>query len=234
MQLIPLIYDILAAVIVAGCIAKGVKNGFAKTAILTVGYLCSAVAALVISNICASLIYSTAVEPMIVSGIESSVNNAASPESIVNSVTQAVENLPAISGLFFNLEDAAESLVESIGFDAPAIASAICETVIRPVVEPILETLIFVISLLILVCVVSMVAKGSKIVNEVPIIGPVNAFFGGVAGTVTGAIELCVASAILKFVISSGIYPEYFSEGIISETYLFKWIYFTVSSYFGG
>ena len=122
----------------------------------------------------------------------------------------------------------AESLVSSVGLDYAAIAANVEEGVIRPVVEPILKTVIFAVSLILLVTVVSLIAKGSKIVNEVPVIGKVNSFFGGVFGIVNGALELCVAAAVIRLVISAGIFPEYFSEEIVSGTYVFKWVYFTL------
>ena len=83
-------------------------------------------------------------------------------------------------------------------------------------------------SLIILFPVVTAIAKGSQAVNSVPVLGKANRFFGGVFGILNGAISLCVAAIVLRFVISAEIFPEYFSEKIISKTYLFKWIYFTV------
>lgn len=228
MNIVSIIYDALAILIVITAIKRGAKNGFAKTAIQTIGYVCSIIAALVISSICASLIYTTAIQPAVVSGIEESLANAVDTQSVINGLTEAVEGLPAISHLLFNFDGVAESLVASVGLDGAAIAVSVEENVIRPVAEPILETIIFALSLIVLVTVVSVVAKGSKIVNEVPVIGGFNSFFGGVFGIVNGAVELCVAAVILDLVVSAGLFSEYFSEEIISETYLFRWIYSAV------
>lgn len=228
MNFISIIYDILAVGIVIGCISKGAKNGFAKTAIQTFGYICAIISALVISRICASLIYTTAIQPSVITNMESSISNAVDAESVVLGLTEAVESLPAISYLLFDFNGVAENLINSVGLDFSAIAAAVEESVVRPVVEPILETVIFVVSLIILSAVVSFVAKGSKFVNDVPIIGGFNSFFGGVFGILNGGLELCIAAFILRMVISSGIFPEYFSEEIISGTFLFRWIYFTV------
>ncbi len=229
MQLTPLIYDILTAVIIVFGIVKGVKDGFVKTAVMAIGYAAAVVAALVISNVCTSLIYTGAVEPMIASGIETSVANAASSEVIVNEIMKAVEELPAISGFFFDFEGAAEQLAENMALDSASIAAAVCETVIRPIVEPILETFIFMASLILLTAAVNIIAKGSKVFNEVPVIGKANAFFGGAAGFVSGIIKICAGALIIGFAISAGIFPEYFSKEIVSDTYLFKWAYSAVS-----
>ena len=162
--------------------------------------------------------------------MEESISGAVDTESVVNGLKEAVESLPAISHLFFDFSGAAESLVDSVGLDYAAIAVSVEESVIRPIVEPILETVIFAVSLVVLAAVVSIVASSSKFVNDVPIIGKANSFLGGVFGIANGLLELCVAAFILKFLISAGIFPEYFSEDIISETYFFRWIYFTACS----
>ena len=228
MNFVSIIYDALAIFIVINCIKKGAKNGFAKTAIQTIGYICAIIAALVISRICASIIYTTAIQPAVITKMESSIANAVDTESVINGLTEAVESLPAISFLLFDFSSAAENLINSVGLDYSEIAVSVEESVVRPVVEPILETLFFAAALIILATVVSFVAKGSKFVNDVPIIGGFNSFFGGVFGVFNGALELCIAAFILEFVISASLFPEYFSEEIISETYLFRWIYFSV------
>lgn len=228
LNFVSIFYDVLAVVIVINCIAKGAKNGFAKTAIQTIGYIFSAIAALVISRICASLIYTTAIHPAIIANMEESLANAVDTESVVKGLSEAVESLPAISGFLFDFSGVTEELIGSIGFDYSEIAAVVESSVIRPVVEPILETVIFVVSIIILGITVSFVAKGSKFVNDVPVIGGFNSFFGGIFGIADGIIKLGIGAFILEFVISAGLFPEYFSEEIISETLLFKWIYFAL------
>ena len=228
MNFVSIIYDILAIVIIINCIKKGAKNGFAKTAVQTIGYICSVVAAVVISSIAAALIYSTALEPALASYLEESMHNSVDAEGIVNSVTEAVSELPAVSHLLFDFSKVSESLADSVSLDYSSIAENICESVIEPVVYPVFKMLIFAVVLIILFTVVSMIAKGSKVVNDVPIIGGANSFFGGIFGILNGILELCIGAFILEFVISAGIFPEYFSEEIIGKTYLFRWIYFAV------
>ena len=228
MNFASIIYDALAIFIVINCIRKGAKNGFAKTAVQAIGYIFAIVAALVISRICASLIYTTAIQPMVIEKMESSIANAVDTESVINGLVSAVEGLPAISYFLFDFSTAAENLVDSVGLDYAAIAVSVEESVIRPVAEPILETVAFAVSLILLATVVSFVANGSKFVNDVPIIGKANSFFGGVFGIANGVLELCIGAFILDFVISAGIFPEYFSEDIIEKTYIFRWIYSAV------
>ncbi len=230
MSITSLIYDALAVVIVVLAIIKGKKDGFVKTALQTIGYLCAAVAALVVANISTALIYTAAMQPAVISVIENALLENASPENMVEAVTEAVVTLPAVAELLFDFEDVAAVLSNTVGLDAGAIAAAVESGVIRPVIEPMLNTLIFIITLLVLTAIVTAVAKGSKVFNDVPVVGSFNALFGAAAGLAWGIIEVGVAAVIIGFVISGGLFPEYFSEKIISQTYIFKWIYFAVQS----
>ena len=229
LNFISIIYDLLAIVIVINCIRKGAKNGFAKTAIQSIGYIFAVIAAVVISRICASFIYTTVLQPMFIENMAVSLSNAVDTETVINGLSEAIGTLPEISRLLFDFSGVAESLMNSAGLDYAVMAASIEESVVRPVMEPLLEITVFAASFIILVAVVSLVAKGSKVVNEIPVIGGFNSFFGGVFGIANGIIGLCVAAFILEFIISAGIFPEYFSEKIISETYLFHWIYDFVS-----
>lgn len=231
MNFIPIIYDILAVVIVIHCIKKGADEGFAKTAIKTIGYVCSAIAALVISSIAAVLVYSVIIEPEIIKHIETAISGAVDAETILERITSAIESLPAVSGLLFDFSGIAEGLAGGIDPDYSEIAKAVSETVTEPVLVPILKTLFFAFSLIILFSAVSLIAKGSKVLNDVPVIGEANGFFGGVFGILNGILMLCLAAVILDMVIKEGIFPEYFSENIISETFLFRYIYFPVTGY---
>ncbi len=225
---VPLIYDAVAVLIVLLCIIGGAKNGFAKAFVQTVGCVFSVVAAIAVGRICSTLIYTTAIQPGVLISLESSIENAVDTKSVLDGLEEAVSSLPAISKLLFDFSKIEDSLSGMVSFDADKIAAAVEESAIRPVVEPILEILIFVIVFLVLMFVVTLLAKGSKTVNKVPVIGKVNGFFGGIVGFVNGVVTLAVAAAVLRLVISINGEGKYISEQIISNTFLFKWIYFAI------
>lgn len=228
MEWTPLIYDAAAVLIVLLCISKGAKDGFAKAFVQTAGCVLAVIAALAVGRICASLIYTTAVQPGVVSTLESSLENAVDTESVLDGLEAAVSDLPAISKLLFDFGGVEESLAGMVNFEAAKIAAGVEESVIRPVVEPLLETVIFVVTFLVLISVVTLLANGSKTVNKVPVIGKVNGFFGGVVGGVNGIVTLIIASAVLNLIIRVSGESKYISESVISNTCLFKWIYFAL------
>lgn len=207
---------------------KGKTDGFAKTFVKTLGCALSVVAAIVISRIASSLLYDLALKPGIIDSIEESLEKSVDTKGVVESLKDAIATLPAISKLIFDFSAVESSLGGAVDVSAAKIAAGVEESVICPVVKPLIEVLIFAIVLLILFAVVIALAKGSKEVNEVPVIGGVNAFFGGIFGAVGGIITLAVISAAIRFLLKAkGDFP-WLSEAIISKTYIFKWIYFTV------
>lgn len=228
----PFIYDAVAVVILLCCISRGAKDGFAKTFVQTVGMVVSVAAALCISKICASLIYTTAIQPTLLETIQSSVENAVDTETVIGGLKNAVSEIPALSSVIFDFSGVEQSLDGTVNMEGAKIAALVESSVIRPVMEPLLEMVIFIASLIILLFAVTLLAKGSKGFNRVPIIGGINGFLGGVMGTVSGGVLLCAVAAIISIVISAKGNTEYVSYDIVSKTYIFKWIYNAVTGGF--
>ena len=228
----PLIYDAAAVVIILICMSRGAKDGFAKAFVQTAGAVVSVAAALYISRVCASLIYTTAIQPALLTSIKDSVENAVDTESVIEGLKNAVSGIPALSAVFFDFSGVEQTLDGAGGLKSSEIASVVEAGVIRPVLEPLLQTAIFIASLIILLLVVSLLAKGSKSFNKVPVIGGINGFLGALMGIINGGVVLCAAAAIISFIISAKGENQYLSADIISGTYIFKWIYNAVTSGF--
>lgn len=226
---VPFIYDAAAVIIVLICMARGAKDGFAKAFVQTVGMVVSVAAALYVSRVCASLIYTTAIQPGLLNTIQSSVENAVDTESVIEGLKAAMGGIPALSAVFFDFSGVEASLDGAVNLESSKIASVVESGVIRPVVEPLLQTVIFIATLIILMFVVTLLAKGSKTFNRVPVIGGINSFLGAVMGIINGGVLLCAAAAIISLIISAKGSSEYISADIISNTYLFKWIYGAVT-----
>ena len=229
---IPFIYDAIAVVLILICMARGAKDGFAKAFVQTVGMVVSVAAALYVSRVCASLIYTTAIQPGLISTIESSIENAVDTESVIDGLKSALGAIPALSAVFFDFSGVEASLDGAVNLESSKIASVVESSVIRPVVEPLLQTVIFIAALIILMLVVTLLAKGSKAFNRVPVIGGINSFLGALMGIINGGVLLCAAAAVISLIISAKGDSQYLSADIISNTYLFKWIYNAVTGGF--
>lgn len=225
------IYDAAAVAIILICMARGAKDGFAKAFVQTVGMVVSVAAALV-SRVCASLIYTTAIQPGLLSTIESSIENAVDTESVVEGLKSALGAIPALSAVLFDFSGVEASLDGAVNLESSKIAAVVESSVIRPVVEPLLQMIIFILTLIILMFVVTLLAKGSKGFNKVPLIGGINSFLGALTGIINGGVLLCAAAAVISLIISAKGDSQYLSQDIISNTYIFKWIYNAVTGGF--
>lgn len=226
------IYDAAAVAIILICMARGAKDGFAKALVQTVGLVVSVAAALYVSRVCASLIYTTAIQPGLLSTIESSIENAVDTESVVEGLKSALGAIPALSAVLFDFSGVEASLDGAVNLESSKIAAVVESSVIRPVVEPLLQMIIFILTLIILMFVVTLLAKGSKGFNKVPVIGGINSFLGAVMGIINGGVLLCAAAAVISLIISAKGDSQYLSQDIISNTYIFKWIYNAVTGGF--
>lgn len=226
------IYDAAAVAIILICMARGAKDGFAKALVQTVGLVVSVAAALYVSRVCASLIYTTAIQPGLLSTIESSIENAVDTESVVEGLKSALGAIPALSAVLFDFSGVEASLDGAVNLESSKIAAVVESSVIRPVVEPLLQMIIFILTLIILMFVVTLLAKGSKGFNKVPVIGGINSFLGALMGIINGGVLLCAAAAVISLIISAKGNSQYLSQDIISNTYIFKWIYNAVTGGF--
>lgn len=226
------IYDAAAVAIILICMARGAKDGFAKALVQTVGLVVSVAAALYVSRVCASLIYTTAIQPGLLSTIESSIENAVDTESVVEGLKSALGAIPALSAVLFDFSGVEASLDGAVNLESSKIAAVVESSVIRPVVEPLLQMIIFILTLIILMFVVTLLAKGSKGFNKVPVIGGINSFLGALMGIINGGVLLCAAAAVISLIISAKGDSQYLSQDIISNTYIFKWIYNAVTGGF--
>lgn len=223
------IYDAAAVAIILICMARGAKDGFAKAFVQTVGLVVSVAAALYVSRVCASLIYTTAIQPGLLSTIESSIENAVDTESVVEGLKSALGAIPALSAVLFDFSGVEASLDGAVNLESSKIAAVVESSVIRPVVEPLLQMIIFILTLIILMFVVTLLAKGSRAFNRVPVIGGINSFLGALMGIINGGVLLCAAAAVISLIISAKGDSQYLSQDIISNTYIFKWIYNAVT-----
>lgn len=223
------IYDAAAVAIILICMARGAKEGFVKALVQTVGLVVSVAAALYVSRVCASLIYTTAIQPGLLSTIESSIENAVDTESVIEGLKSALGAIPALSAVLFDFSGVEASLDGAVNLESSKIAAVVESSVIRPVVEPLLQMIIFIVTLIILMFVVTLLAKGSKGFNKVPLIGGINSFLGAVMGIINGGVLLSAAAAVLGLIISAKGESQYLSNEVISNTYIFKWIYGAVT-----
>jgi len=224
---IALVYDAVVLAVVLGMVKRGTKVGFARSFIRTAGYALAAAVAVVVSRIGSVLIYHTFMEPKFVDMIEGSITHSGTASGLLSDLKSALSSLPAVSYVLFDLAGVADGTLEKIADQsAESIAGAVVDEVVSPVVYPILRALLFT-AVLILGCyIVRAVAKGSGAMRGIPVVGTMDRFLGGAFGVVEGLIVVCIICVFVYVGLSlwDGRW-FWFSREVISESYIFKWIY---------
>jgi ABC-type multidrug transport system fused ATPase/permease subunit len=118
-------------------------------------------------------------------------------------------------------------LISIINSDTESLETVINDKLVKPVVTAPVRVLIFALLFAVVSIIVSIAAKTMRLVNQIPIIGRLNSFLGGVLGVVQAVIVLfivCLSVSMIIAVTSNNII--FINTMTIDETLIFKYIYY--------
>lgn len=134
------------------------------------------------------------------------------------------EMLVSIEGTTDGIGNVLETFISG---DSEETARVTEEQIVAPVVKGLLKILVWLLLMLVFRLIIVPVSNSFKLVNKIPLIGPVNSLLGAILGTAEGIIFVYAISLAVKLAV-------YLSEGslmfinneTISQTYLFKILYY--------
>lgn len=230
-NIIAISIDLLSVLFIILMIRRGTVVGFARSFVRSVGYLLSVAIASIVSKIGSVFIYHTLLEPRLIEMLENSLTVNGNSGSMLSDLEAAVNSLPRVAYLLFDLAGAAETELSLIADKSVnAIAGTVVEQVVSPVVYPLIRALLFIIVLIVGLFIVNALAHSSKVVRDIPLIGTLDGVLGGAFGIVEGVLILAVAAVFLH--IALGFFEgrwEWFNSDIISRGFLFKHLYYFVN-----
>ncbi|MBP0989725.1 MAG: CvpA family protein [Oscillospiraceae bacterium] len=217
-------YDIAIAIIALIFMIIGRKKGFLQIAVKFVGGIAAVICSYVVSILGGVFIYDILLRDKILNAVKDILPNASGAEDFLEKLGSKIAILPGNAGAYGTekVEELRETISKSLS-NAPA---TITDTIINTVAVTIIKAVLFVLLFLLFMLIVKLVSKLFRVVNKVPVVGPVNKFFGGIVGIVYGLLWIAVLSVVIYLVIKSmdggkGI----FTEEIINESYVYKYIY---------
>lgn len=217
--------DILVLVILFFCTFQGYRNGLLKSVIHFVGYICALVVAFVGSRMLAALLSGVS-RSYFLSFVTEKLGDISgfSPEQTVERMYESMpEYLLNMAEFLFGSSD---ELAQKVASNTQDAAAAITDSIILPIVSMFLEAVLFLILLGICLFLVRRIARAAWVVRKIPIIGSVNALFGGILGCLQGFLLLAVLIGIVSFLAAvSGGSDTWLSEEVIQGTYLFRYLY---------
>ncbi len=197
--------DIIIVAIVLLYVIISAKRGFARTVVELVGFFLAVYLSFTLSGIVAEELYTGAIEPAVTKSIEENITETASEKTEVI-VDDIWESLPKVvtniaEGFGISKETIIDESGETdlIGFEE--LAENLTDKVLKPVIVPVVKTVVGILLFGLLMIVVKFLARAvNKIVN-IPLIGGVNRFLGGILGVVKGLLVSYIVCVIISLIL---------------------------------
>ena len=210
-----ILIDLILVGIIALCVKKGAKDGFAKT---LVGFFAFAIAIVLAGVLCApaaNLVYDKALKTPIEETVYGAVTEnfvggelSGTADEITQFINEGIDKLPALIKDLTGIEEKKDAVLATVNelksADVREITDEIVAKYVGPVIIRILSIFVFIILFVVLLIVCKLLSKGLKLVNKLPLIGKLNAFLGGVLGVLQGAIIALIVAWVLVAVTSDG------------------------------
>ncbi|WMJ23300.1 CvpA family protein [Paludicola sp. MB14-C6] len=231
MSLASIIMDIIIIAVVLFIVMSAYRKGFLRSAILTVGYFVSIFVAIYLSKIIGNFLYDTFIRQQIITSVNKALSGNIENIDIAAAIPIFLAKLPVFLTnsiyAYFGGKDAIISNLGNATSNATNnISIIISDQVVEPIVLLLLNAILSILLFLICIFIVKRIAKLFQGFYAIPVIGPINSFFGGVLGVIQAIIVVVIIAILSKFVISlTGNTLPYFNTKIIDSTYIFKIFY---------
>lgn len=209
-EIVPMIYDAAAVILILAMVVSGAGRGFACAAISLVGYVAALFGAAACANPLASGIYQLLIRSQVEKEIAEKLASAqAAPEALL----EVVEEIPSFlfNAVEMDREDLLHSIMETIENGGMGAARSITDAVVAPLCILFIRSVLFLLIFGVAVFLVRRLAVVFEGMNELPVIGPANRIFGGVVGFVEALLTLYVIVLLVDVVLA-------FTGGSISVT----------------
>ncbi len=234
---IGILLDVILVAAVIICVAKGKKDGFAKTLVSFLSFFIALVLAGMLSAPLAEGAYTAVIEKGVTAAVTETVEGVMQNEdgdtlniqSLIEAGEAAIDKLPAFVKNTINsedikaqIEDKSQSLINVPS--AESIAKEIVDNIFKPAILSVLTALLFVIIFILALIICTILAKSLKLVNKIPLLGKVNEFLGGVIGLLKGVVIVFILNwALLMLVTKNGalfsvITAETLNSSLINKT----------------
>ncbi|MEG1994373.1 MAG: CvpA family protein, partial [Oscillospiraceae bacterium] len=202
-------------------IIKSARSGFAKSLMETVGVLISFLSAVFLANILSQQVYDTYLCKYAYNSAEKIFENSVNTDGIQNAL-EAIPRLLQNALLSMNIDI---NNIDIAGAKDSAISSLV-DTVFEPAIVFVIAVILFFIVYGVLKIFVRFAGRCLKSINDIPIIGGINKFFGALLGVIKGAVNLFLVAQVIHLIhIVFGESIPYISSAILSNTAIFSQIY---------
>lgn len=119
-----------------------------------------------------------------------------------------------------------QTQIEQLMESGIPLSTALVETVLQPLALSLLEMLAFLLLFLLISFLFRLLIHASRIFNQLPLVGGVNRFFGGLCGLAEGLVFLYVIGIFLRMLAATASADSFLTSNLLEETKLLSPIIF--------
>lgn len=223
------IIDVILILIVIIAVVVAAKKGFAAALVDAFSLLISAFAAYKASPIVSGFLYDNVVKDILEKKFSTALGDISSSMSVSDKVAVLTQSLPSgiinfASSLGLDINSQIDSLASSAANNEQLVETMV-EKIARGAVTALLDVIVFIIIFTLASIVLSMLSKLFKKINDIPVVGNVNAALGGILGIINAVIIITVVCGLLYIAV------EVSSDGTLAQTVNSSKIYTFVTEY---
>ncbi len=222
-KVVPLLYDLAAVFLVIACVRTCARRGFVRTFISLVGFVIALILARAISNFAGEYIFSNFVQQKLTEEISGQILSTGSVEQFARAVRQAFDQIPQFLRDTLQLAGLDEgSFVFSAG-GIEDLAGKIVEETMGPLCIAFISTLLFLVLFWLFSFVIRLLSRSFGHLRQIPLIGPLNAFLGGLVGVAEAFIYLKLIVSLISLILTfTGDRIPFFNRQIIEDTWILR------------
>lgn len=231
------ILDLVVVLILFFSVLRMARRGFIRSIIMIVGSVVAFYVASFVAGFLAQQIYISWIRPSLISSIEtqlagySSGNLAQTVSSIWNSMPGILQT--GAGNLGVTNDTVGSAITGYMQYGAQTAAPHVADTIARTVVVDIIRVILTMIIFFLLLMIVRKLAKIFNRVANLPVLGLINHFLGGVLGLVYGGIMVLLLASLVALVLlttQNGIGPLTAQSVQASHIFYFFYQYAPLSS----
>ncbi len=123
-----------------------------------------------------------------------------------------------------NMEN--ERLINLMTVDSKSFVEIIEREIIRPAMIKTVKFVLFAVTFAVIILIVGIICRMAKVIREIPVVRSADSFLGVLLGTLQGllysGVFVLAVNVFIKITVDKN---EYLSTAIISETYIFRFLY---------
>lgn len=204
-----IVIEVILGVILLISLIRGVIDGFIKGLIGLVTLVLSMVAGLLCGKLAGSWLFTAVIREPLINNLSAQIYEKAQGGSPIS--------------LFLGLQNfiSVDSSTVSTEEQALTLSTKLVDASLKPIIVGFITVVVFLIIFFICMAIFKRLARASKKINDVQVLGPINRILGGVLGLALGAVACFILVTVFDYLVNnlgnvfSFVTPEQLGEGKI-------------------